>query len=58
MRAKSIKFVEKNIVENLSDFGLDKDFSNSTKHTRQMLNCTSSKLKCFPLQKTFMKMKR
>ena len=30
MRAKSIKFVEKNIVENLSDFGLDKDFSNRT----------------------------
>lgn len=36
MRAKSIKFVEKNIVENLSDFGLDKDFSNRTQKKKSL----------------------
>lgn len=49
MRAKSIKFVEKNIVENLSDFGLDKDFSNRTQKKKaysikeKMINWNSTK---------------
>ena len=41
MRAKSIKFVEKNIVENLSDFGLDKDFSNRTQKKKKSLQYKS-----------------
>ena len=35
MKAKSIKFVEKNIVKNPSDFGLDKDFSNRTEEKKK-----------------------
>jgi len=40
MKAKSIKFVEKNIVKNPSDFGLDKDFLNMTKgiYEKPLLN--------------------
>lgn len=43
------KTSEENLWENLCDFGLDKDFLDSMKPLKKMLNYTLSKLKAFAL---------